>query len=219
MFVNTNFKIFALILKFYYNIGGDWMYSIENNIDNTIIIKKSKFITKLYKINSLDEVNEIINDLKVEYKDATHICYAYKLDSIEKCVDDGEPSGTAGLPILNVIKKNNLNYILCVVIRYFGGIKLGAGGLVRAYSNCITDTLKKAMVVELIDGLNITIKFNYENIKIIDNLLINSNILNKSYDEFIIYNLNINNNEFNHIKEILNDKCIVTINKNIYMTK
>ena len=195
------------------------MYSIENNIDNTIIIKKSKFITKLYKINSLDEVNEIINDLKVEYKDATHICYAYKIDSIEKCVDDGEPSGTAGLPILNVIKKNNLNYILCVVIRYFGGIKLGAGGLVRAYSNCITDTLKKAMVVELIDGLNITIKFNYENIKIIDNLLINSNILNKSYDEFIIYNLNINNNEFNHIKEILNDKCIVTINKNIYMTK
>lgn len=196
------------------------MYSIENNIDNTIIINKSKFITKLYKINSLDEINEIINDLKVEYKDATHICYAYKIDIIEKCVDDGEPSGTAGLPILNVIKKNNLNYILAVVIRYFGGIKLGTGGLVRAYSNCITDTLKKASVVELINGFNITIKFYYENVKNIDNLLINSTILNKNYDEFIIYNLNISNNEFNNIKKILNDKCIdITVNKNIYMTK
>ena len=68
MFVNTNFKLFALILKFYYNIDGDWMYSIENNIDNTIIIKKSKFITKLYKINNIDEVNNVLKNLKVEYK-------------------------------------------------------------------------------------------------------------------------------------------------------
>ena len=123
------------------------MYSINKNIDNTIIIKKSKFITKLYKINSIKEVNGIINDLKSEYKDSTHICYAYILNSIEKCVHDGEPSGTAGLPILNVLKHNNLNYILAIVIRYFGGIKLGAGGLVRAYSNSITDTLKLCDIV------------------------------------------------------------------------
>ena len=133
------------------------MYSIKDNIDNTIIIKKSKFITKLYKINGVDEVNGIINDLKNEYKDATHICYAYIFNGMEKCNDDGEPSGTAGLPILNVLKYNNLNYILAVVIRYFGGIKLGVGGLVRAYSNSITDTLKICNIVELIYGLSIEI--------------------------------------------------------------
>lgn len=196
------------------------MYSINKNIDNTIIIKKSKFITKLYKINNLSDINNIINDLKNEYKDSTHICYAYVLSGIEKCVDDGEPSGTAGLPILNVLKHNNLDYILAVVIRYFGGIKLGAGGLVRAYSNSITDTLKLVNIVELIEGLNITIKFNYDNVKYIDNLLTNTTILNKSYDELIKYELNISKEKYESIKNILIEKCNdIDINKQILITK
>ncbi len=196
------------------------MYSINKNIDNTIIIKKSKFITKLYKINSIKEVNGIINDLKSEYKDSTHICYAYILNSIEKCVDDGEPSGTAGLPILNVLKHNNLNYILAIVIRYFGGIKLGAGGLVRAYSNSITDTLKLCDIVELIEGLNIEISFNYDDVKYIDNILKHIEIINKKYNDNIIYNINISKESYENIKDILNDKCIdVIINNSIYITK
>ena len=196
------------------------MYSINKNIDNTIIIKKSKFITKLYKINSIKEVNGIINDLKSEYKDSTHICYAYILNSIEKCVDDGEPSGTAGLPILNVLKHNNLNYILAIVIRYFGGIKLGAGGLVRAYSNSITDTLKLCDIVELIEGLNIEISFNYDDVKYIDNILKHIEIINKKYNDNIIYNTNISKESYENIKDILNDKCIdVIINNSIYITK
>ena len=196
------------------------MYSINKNIDNTIIIKKSKFITKLYKINSIKEVNGIINDLKSEFKDATHICYAYILNSIEKCVDDGEPSGTAGLPILNVLKHNNLNYILAIVIRYFGGIKLGAGGLVRAYSNSITDTLKLCDIVELIEGLNIEISFNYDDVKYIDNILKHIEIINKKYNDNIIYNINISKESYENIKDILNDKCIdVIINNSIYITK
>ena len=196
------------------------MYSIDKNIDNTIIIKKSKFITKLYKINSIKEVNGIINDLKSEYKDSTHICYAYILNSIEKCVDDGEPSGTAGLPILNVLKHNNLNYILAIVIRYFGGIKLGAGGLVRAYSNSITDTLKLCDIVELIEGLNIEISFNYDDVKYIDNILKHIEIINKKYNDNIIYNINISKESYENIKDILNDKCIdVIINNSIYITK
>ena len=212
--------LFAIIKKIYYNIVGDLMYSIKNNIDNTIIIKKSKFITKLYKINNLDEINMIINSLKVEYKDATHICYGYILNGLEKCVDDGEPSGTAGLPILNVLKHNNLNYILGVVIRYFGGIKLGAGGLTRAYSNSITDTLKLVEIIELIDGLNITIFFKYDNIKYIDNILINSEILNKEYKDLIEYNFNITNKDYDNIKELLIDKCIdININNKIYIAK
>ena len=110
------------------------MFSIENNLDNTIIIKKSKFITKLYKINNINEINNILYNLKKEYKDATHVCYAYILNEIEKCSDDGEPNKTAGLPILNVLKKNQLNYILAVVIRYFGGTLLGSGLLTRTYT-------------------------------------------------------------------------------------
>lgn len=196
------------------------MYSINKNIDNTIIIKKSKFITKLYKINNLSDINNIINKLKIEYKDSTHICYAYILNGIEKCIDDKEPSGTAGLPILNVLKHNNLNYILAVVIRYFGGIKLGAGGLVRAYSNSITDTLKLVNIVELIEGLNISITFNYDNIKYIDNLLKDIEIINKQYNDNIIYNINISKEDYENIKDILKDKCInIIINNDIYITK
>ena len=112
-------------------------------MENEIIIKKSKFIAKLYNINDVNEIKDIINELKKEYKKATHICYAYSVNGQEKAVDDGEPSHTAGLPILNVIKKKNLTNILIVVIRYFGGIKLGAGGLVRAYTTSASEIIKK----------------------------------------------------------------------------
>lgn len=194
------------------------MYSIKNNIDNTIIIKKSKFITKLYKINNLDEINKIINELKINYIDATHICYAYIINGVEKCIDDGEPSGTAGIPILNVLKKNNLNYIIALVIRYFGGIKLGTGGLLRAYSNSIIETLKLVDIVELIEGYNITIAFNYDNIKYIDNLLKNVEIIDKQYDNLIKYNFNIEKNMYNTIKRLLVEKCDnININKEIFI--
>ena len=112
-------------------------------IENEIIIKKSKFITKLYEIVDVDKVKTIIDELNKEYKKATHIVYAYSINGKEKAVDDGEPSHTAGLPILNVIHIKNLNNILIVVIRYFGGIKLGAGGLTRAYSKSASEIIKK----------------------------------------------------------------------------
>ncbi len=107
--------------------------------NNEIIIKKSKFIAYLYEINEINCIKDIINNLKIEHKKATHICYAYKLDNNVKYYDDGEPNGTAGKPIYNIIEKKNLNNVLIVVIRYFGGIKLGAGGLFRAYSNSASE--------------------------------------------------------------------------------
>ena len=112
-------------------------------IENEIIIKKSKFISKLYNINDVSEVETIINDLKKEYKKATHFCFAYSINGQEKAFDDGEPSHTAGLPILNVIHMKNLNNILIVVVRYFGGVKLGAGPLTRAYSKSASEIIKK----------------------------------------------------------------------------
>ena len=124
------------------------MYIIDKNIENEIIIKKSKFITKLYYIDDENEVKDIINSLKKEYKKSTHICYAYIVNRKEKAVDDGEPSHTAGKPILNVLQKKNVTNILCVVIRYFGGIKLGAGGLVRAYTKSASDAFKLINLIE-----------------------------------------------------------------------
>lgn len=107
-------------------------------------IKKSKFIGLYFPVKSQDEVVEVLNNLKKEHKKATHICYAYRLTNpfSEKAFDDGEPSGTAGKPILNVLQKQDKKDSLLVVVRYFGGIKLGAGGLVRAYSKTASETLK-----------------------------------------------------------------------------
>lgn len=109
---------------------------------NEIIIKNSKFITLTYHINEIENVKIILDNIKKEYKKATHYCYAYKVNNLEKAYDDGEPKGTAGLPILNVLNKNGLNNVLCIVIRYFGGTKLGHGGLIRAYTKSASESVK-----------------------------------------------------------------------------
>lgn len=104
---------------------------------NEIIINKSRFIGILADLTCEDDIASTLNAIKTEHKKATHICYAYvySIDKVlEKCSDDGEPKGTAGAPIMNVIKKRGCKNTLIAVVRYFGGIKLGAGGLVRAYS-------------------------------------------------------------------------------------
>ena len=119
------------------------MYIIDKNAENEIIIKKSRFITKLYYIEDVNNVNDIINELKKEYKKCTHICYSYIIGPNAKAVDDGEPSGTAGKPILNVLQKKDMTNVLCVVIRYFGGIKLGAGPLLRSYSKVANMLINK----------------------------------------------------------------------------
>ena len=105
-------------------------------------IKKSKFISYLYKIDSLEEVDIILTDLKTNNKKAKHFPYAYKFNNIAKKTDDKEPNGTCGTPLLNVLERNNLNSHLIVVVRYFGGIKLGAGPLLRSYSKVANDVIK-----------------------------------------------------------------------------
>lgn len=124
-----------------YNIitSGGFMRLIKESIYE---IKKSKFYAFSYEVNNLEDIKIILDNLKKEHKKARHIVYAYKIDGIEKKYDDGEPSGTAGLPLYNIINKKNLNHILIVVVRYFGGIKLGAGGLLRAYNTAGSDVTK-----------------------------------------------------------------------------
>ncbi|MBQ9181037.1 MAG: YigZ family protein [Bacilli bacterium] len=184
------------------------MKSIKEDVNNEIIINKSKFITFLFKIDNIDEVEKKINIVKDKYKDATHYCYAYIIDDKIKCSDDKEPSGTAGIPILNVLKSNSLNHILCVVVRYFGGIKLGAGGLLRAYSNSVSDAIKCASICNLVDGKIIEISFKYDDEKNINILLKNINIINKDYNEFITYKIEIPNNKYDLIINSLKKICI-----------
>jgi len=192
------------------------MLTIKKNINNEIIIKNSKFICFLYKINSLNEINNIFNIIKKEHKDATHCCYAYILDDIKKSSDDGEPGGTAGIPILKVLENNNLNYILAIVVRYFGGIKLGAGGLVRAYTKSVTNTITNDNLVSLIKGYNLDITFDYNNIKDIDYLLKDIKINNKIFDTTVKYNIDI---EEKFLENIKNKNINYTINKEIYIEK
>ena len=195
------------------------MYSIKESIENTIIIKKSKFITKLVKINSIEEINNILEETKKEFKDSTHICYAYIANGQEKCIDDGEPSGTAGIPILNILKKNNLTNILAIVIRYFGGIKLGAGGLVRAYSNSVNDTLKLTNIIELEEGYLVELEFSYDQVKLVDYLLNDKNIINKEYNDNIIYKFYLNKEELNFISELEKIAIHVSIKDKVLIEK
>lgn len=147
------------------------MKCIKNNVVNSFEINKSIFITEIVKVNSLDAVNDAINKIKLKYKDATHYCYAYIIDDLRKSSDDGEPGGTAGVPIMEILLKNELNYILCVVIRYFGGIKLGASGLVRAYRNSAIEAVKLCEFYKLVDGYTLEIITTYDNQKKIDFLI------------------------------------------------
>lgn len=174
------------------------MYIIDKNAENEIIIKKSRFITKLYYIEDVNNANDIINELKKEYKKCTHICYSYIVGPNAKAVDDGEPSGTAGKPILNVLQKKDMTNVLCVVIRYFGGIKLGAGPLTRAYSRCVSEIIKLSDIVELEDGYLIEL---ITDLKGINNLpKINMNIVNKDFGNRVIYTIKINKDNLNILK-------------------
>ncbi len=106
-------------------------------------VKKSVFIAYYYDLTTLDEAKQILKGLKEEHKKARHIPYAYKLTNTASKSDDKEPNGTAGNPIFNIIVMNNLENKLIAVVRYFGGTKLGAGGLLRAYSTAASNVIKK----------------------------------------------------------------------------
>lgn len=138
--------------------------SILKNGCATIEIKKSTFISHAFFVKDEEKALEIIDDVSTKYRDATHNCYAYIIGedaNIERYSDDGEPSGTAGVPMLEVLKKKELRNILVISTRYFGGIKLGAGGLVRAYTSSVVEALN-ASTMTLRKIFNRTsIKYDY----------------------------------------------------------
>ncbi|MBR3661516.1 MAG: YigZ family protein [Bacilli bacterium] len=184
---------------------------INSNVSNEIIINKSKFITYLYKVKNKDEFLKYYEKLKKQYEDATHICYAYIINNEIKYSDANEPNGSAGMPIYDVLKKNKLNYIACFVIRYFGGIKLGASGLVRAYSNSTSQALKKTNIIELEKLFKIEITTNYQEINLIENIINKEHIIEKTYKDNITFKVLVNDLEKNKLDnyninyKILND--------------
>ena len=166
------------------------MYIIRNNIDDEQIIKNSRFITRLVKITKKDEAEDILNNVKKEYPKATHYCYDYIVNDYKKASDDGEPGGTAGMPILNVLEKEDMTSVIAIVVRYFGGIKLGAGGLVRAYSSSVRDTLKKADKILLIEGVQIKITIPYDRQNELNYILKDSEIVDKTFTDKVTYIIN-----------------------------
>ena len=125
------------------------MFTIVKDFRQEIVIEKSRFICTLKKVHSEAEAQEFIKTIKKEFWDATHNCSAYIVDEMaQRSSDDGETSGTAGLPMLEVLRKNKLTNTAAVVTRYFGGIKLGAGGLVRAYTNSVAEAVKATGIAQ-----------------------------------------------------------------------
>lgn len=163
------------------------MFTIKNDLNGELTVNKSRFITYVYKVNNVLEVNEKIDALKAKYKDATHYCYSYIIDNIKRFNDDKEPSHTAGMPILNVLESKNLNYVLAVVVRYFGGIKLGAGGLVRAYINAVSNTISNESIIPIKKMLKKRITFDYSYINKINYILKENKITYKEFDKDVIY--------------------------------
>lgn len=184
------------------------MNVIKKTSEYEEIVKKSKFISFLYFVKSIDEVNNYLNELKAKYKDASHICYAYIVDNNVKYNDDKEPTKTAGFPILNVLKNNDLNYVLAVVVRYFGGIKLGSGNLLRTYLNVTNKNLKKTGIKEYKLKKEYIIICNYDNVNYVNNVLKDEDVINKTFDNFITYEVLIDNENIIKIKDLLNNKNI-----------
>ena len=163
--------------------------TIENDVENEIVEKKSKFIANIFYVKTLKEAEEKISDVKKKYHDAKHHCFAFRIheesNTLNRFSDDGEPSGTAGSPILNILEKNNIENVIVIVTRYFGGILLGTGGLLRAYTGATLKAMEKVKLATEEDGMELLIKTSYKYLEDIQYYCIKNNIkiLNGKFDE------------------------------------
>ena len=165
--------------------------TIKENVQYELVEKKSKFIANLFYVESVEEAEKIISKTKKKYFDARHNCIAYRIIEdriIEKSSDDGEPSGTAGAPMLNILQKNDLVNVLVIVTRYFGGILLGTGGLVRAYSNSLLKAVEGSVKLEICYGQELEVILDYNELENFKYYCKNNkiNIVDTQYGEKIV---------------------------------
>lgn len=167
--------------------------TIKFETSEQLLVKKSTFISYMYKVNSVDEVNVLLNKLRESHKKARHICFAYIIDDVYKYYDDNEPKNTAGLPIFTMLDKNKLNHILCVVVRYFGGILLGSSKLYKAYMDCAILSLDSNEIIIEEKRFTYILEFDYDIVNLVNNILDTTSILNKSFLNKVIYKVSITN--------------------------
>ena len=186
--------------------------TILNDETAEIVEKKSKFIANLIYVESIEEAESKIKEIKKKYHDARHNCVAYRVleggQIVEKSSDDGEPSGTAGGPMLNILQKNNLCNLVVIVTRYFGGILLGTGGLVRAYSEATQQVIEKSTPIMKVQGLEIEVGLDYSNLEIFKYYCKNNeiNIKDTNYYENIILKVEMEKNRKNIFLEDIETK-------------
>lgn len=187
-------------------MDGDIMRYIKKKTIHRIEINKSKFIAHLFPLESKEDIRTFLTELKNEHPKANHFCHAtlFGPDGEQQTAsDDGEPSRTAGVPILEVLKHHDVTNILCVVVRYFGGIKLGAGGLVRAYTKATAEVLEKARFYTKKKVAAFRITFSYKVIDTIDHHFTQSaQITEKTFLENVTYTLVLNNENTSPLTEI-----------------
>ncbi len=188
------------------------MYTISENSTYEIVEKKSKFIANLIYIEGKEEAESIIKEYKKRFHDARHNCYAYRVydenEIYEKSSDDGEPSGTAGAPMLNLLQKNDLCNVIIIVTRYFGGILLGTGGLVRAYSSATIGAIDNCKKAKIESGTEFQIEVDYPNYQSLQYYCNKNNITikNSEYNENIICILEMRNSMIDRFLENVKNK-------------
>lgn len=178
-------------------------HSIEN------VISKSRFIAYIKPVSTENEAKAFIDEIKIKHKDATHNCSAYTVGpemNIQKANDDGEPSGTAGIPILEILKKLEIHNVCVVVTRYFGGIKLGAGGLIRAYSGAVRDVIYDMGKVELREAIPVTVTLDYDQTGKFEYELASTTFLLREqfYTDKVSYQIDVVKNEYDTFIDFLN---------------
>ncbi len=184
------------------------MITIKENVQSEIVEKKSKFIANIYFVQSVEEAENKIKEVKKKYHDARHNCSSYRVleegKIIEKSSDDGEPSGTAGAPMLNILQRKELVNIVVIVTRYFGGILLGTGGLVRAYSDVTQKAIEESKISKIILGKEFEVKVEYSNHEKLKYYarINNINIINTEFQNDVVCTLQIANEK---IKKFLED--------------
>lgn len=178
-------------------------HSIEN------VISKSRFIAYIKPVSTENEAKAFIDAIKTKHKDATHNCSAYTVGpemNIQKANDDGEPSGTAGIPMLEILKKLEIHNVCVVVTRYFGGIKLGAGGLIRAYSGAVRDVIYDIGRVELREAIPVTVTLDYDQTGKFECELASTTFLLREqfYTDKVSYQIDVVKNEYDAFIDFLN---------------
>lgn len=206
-------------------VSGNTVYTIKQNAKAEIVEKKSRFISFAIKTETETDALSELEKVKTMYPDATHHTYAYVINDngvlYQRYSDDKEPSGTAGLPILEVLKKNNIENVLIIVVRYFGGTLLGTGGLARAYSQSAKEAFEQAGLARRVDCAVFILTTDYSSYEKLKRIMEEHTVMDVKFTEQVIVRFAAEDlkaeEQIGKIYELVNNKCIIERENNIYL--